>query len=298
MVDNECPMVLSGVVSPAPDNAIPLHLWSWSSRKRIGAAVDCPMRRITETGSPLSEGLVMPIETVGRTRGEQTQHNAQTGGALFGDPPRGGLGAIIATAVDEVLAISATGPPALCATGPRNRVAVPGVRVRTIIAATAMDTGWRHRWFTADIRVTSAIPAEVLIVDRRLAIIHVPEWSTGPVLHRHPAVVKTTVDLFERVWRSATPIDHFNGTDSAELTPREQFLLSLLADGVTDDAAAKRLGVSVRTIRRIIAELKDRFGANNRFQLGIEATNRGWLSPKKLNRPGCDGVRSGSVTAG
>jgi DNA-binding NarL/FixJ family response regulator len=63
----------------------------------------------------------------------------------------------------------------------------------------------------------------------------------------------------------------------AGLSPTDRHLLRLLADGLTDEAAAKRLGISARTVRRIMADLMDRLGAESRFEAGVEAARRGWL---------------------
>ena len=53
------------------------------------------------------------------------------------------------------------------------------------------------------------------------------------------------------------------------LTPREKTLVELLAAGHTDASAAKRLGCSPRTVSYTLRALMDRFGVENRFQLGL-----------------------------
>jgi DNA-binding NarL/FixJ family response regulator len=53
------------------------------------------------------------------------------------------------------------------------------------------------------------------------------------------------------------------------LDPREQVLVSLLATGLTDASAARRLRVSPRTVTNVLRALMDRLGVNNRFQLGL-----------------------------
>jgi DNA-binding CsgD family transcriptional regulator len=65
----------------------------------------------------------------------------------------------------------------------------------------------------------------------------------------------------------------------AETSPTvsELLLLRLLADGSKDEAAARALGVSVRTVRRMVADLMRRLDARSRFQAGILAQRRGWL---------------------
>ncbi|MBX6389074.1 MAG: LuxR family transcriptional regulator [Frankia sp.] len=68
------------------------------------------------------------------------------------------------------------------------------------------------------------------------------------------------------------------GEDGAQLpSPAELLLLRLLAEGVKDEAAARTLGLSVRTVRRMVAELMRQLDARSRFQAGILATQRGWL---------------------
>nr|WP_240522031.1 helix-turn-helix transcriptional regulator [Amycolatopsis vastitatis] len=61
------------------------------------------------------------------------------------------------------------------------------------------------------------------------------------------------------------------------LSDRERQLLTLLTAGYTDESAAVRLGVSVRTVRRMVAGIMDRLGARSRFQAGVKAADRGWL---------------------
>lgn len=61
------------------------------------------------------------------------------------------------------------------------------------------------------------------------------------------------------------------------LTAAEQYLVELLASGITDEAIARHLGVTARTLRRRIRDLHDRLGSSGRFQAGVRAAQRGWL---------------------
>jgi DNA-binding CsgD family transcriptional regulator len=54
----------------------------------------------------------------------------------------------------------------------------------------------------------------------------------------------------------------------------------LRAEGHTDEAIAKRLGVSHRTARRIASELMERLDARSRFEAGVRALQQGWLPPR------------------
>ena len=54
-------------------------------------------------------------------------------------------------------------------------------------------------------------------------------------------------------------------------------LLKLMASGLTDEAAGRRLGVSARTMRRQMADLMERLDTTSRFEAGLKAAQRGWI---------------------
>lgn len=54
-------------------------------------------------------------------------------------------------------------------------------------------------------------------------------------------------------------------------------MLTLLVGGLKDEAIARQLGWSVRTMRRRISRLHEELGAANRFQAGVIAARRGWI---------------------
>jgi DNA-binding CsgD family transcriptional regulator len=56
---------------------------------------------------------------------------------------------------------------------------------------------------------------------------------------------------------------------TVQLTDRERRIVALLAAGHTDASAAEQLGLSVRTVAYTVRTLMDRFGVQNRFQLGL-----------------------------
>jgi DNA-binding NarL/FixJ family response regulator len=71
----------------------------------------------------------------------------------------------------------------------------------------------------------------------------------------------------------ATDPGHKRSAPAAE----DAHLLALMAAGLKDEVVARRLGLSLRTVRRRIANLMDELGADTRFQAGLEAARRGWL---------------------
>jgi DNA-binding CsgD family transcriptional regulator len=140
------------------------------------------------------------------------------------------------------------------------------------------------RWLSSlgpEIRSAAVVPVRMTIVDRSVAaILHrQPQLPLEMFVVREPALVIPLVELFEASWASAAPIDGPDPKQAEEKEPSQQELglLRLLASGSTDEAAAKKLGVSVRTVRRIMAELMDQLEASSRFEAGHKATQRGWL---------------------
>ena len=140
------------------------------------------------------------------------------------------------------------------------------------------------RWLSRlgpEIRSAPVVPIRMTIVDRSVAaIIHrEPQLPVEMFVVREPALVIPLVELYEVSWAGAKPIDEPapDGEDEKEPTQQELALLRFLASGSTDEAAAKKLGVSVRTVRRIMAELMDQLEASSRFEAGHKATQRGWL---------------------
>jgi DNA-binding CsgD family transcriptional regulator len=53
------------------------------------------------------------------------------------------------------------------------------------------------------------------------------------------------------------------------LSERERALVALLSQGHTDQEAAEHLGISPRSVTNLVRGLMDRFGVDNRFQLGL-----------------------------
>ncbi|HEY0448972.1 helix-turn-helix transcriptional regulator [Actinophytocola sp.] len=162
--------------------------------------------------------------------------------------------------------------------GVRYRVLVPDSARTEPVLATRLGT---LSLAGADTRTVAEVPTDALVIDGSVVVLPVDRNASGPTtgtaVFRLPSVVTTTTELFERVWLSAVPLTASDLPDSADLGARERELLSLLSAGSTDESAAARLGVSVRTVRRMVADIMNRLGARSRFQAGVKAADRGWL---------------------
>jgi DNA-binding CsgD family transcriptional regulator/sugar-specific transcriptional regulator TrmB len=139
------------------------------------------------------------------------------------------------------------------------------------------------RWRTergVQVRTAPILPPRMLIFDRCVAVVPLDPADTklGALCTREPAIVTTLVAIYEQAWHTAVPLGTLADPDTdTGLTPLDRDLLTLLAGGMTDDAAGHRLGVSGRTVRRQMAALMERLGAASRFEAGLKAAQRGWL---------------------
>lgn len=128
-----------------------------------------------------------------------------------------------------------------------------------------------------EIRLMPRPPSRLLIFGDEAVMVPV-EWGRRPlrrIVLRAPGVVDAFVLLFELLWRSAVP---FTGEAvSASETPDQARadILRLLAAGAKDETIARQLGMSLRTVRRRVAELLAELGGSTRFQAGVEAVRRG-----------------------
>lgn len=58
-----------------------------------------------------------------------------------------------------------------------------------------------------------------------------------------------------------------SGVDASRLTPREREVLSAMAHGLTAKQCGKELGISPRTVEKLRAGLRMRFGVHNAAEL-------------------------------
>lgn len=127
------------------------------------------------------------------------------------------------------------------------------------------------------IRVISELPTRMFILGDSHAVLPEPlGFADEPRVHvRQRSVVAALTLWFEALWANATPVPAF---DTGEARPDlRRFLLEQLVAGAQDEVIARKLGISLRTVRRRIAALMTELGVDTRFQAGVEAVRRGWL---------------------
>jgi DNA-binding CsgD family transcriptional regulator/sugar-specific transcriptional regulator TrmB len=139
------------------------------------------------------------------------------------------------------------------------------------------------RWLTelgGKVRTVPTLPLRMVLFDREIALvpIDIDDTRRGAVQLTAPAVIAALVALFEQIWHSAIPLGDEAERASEELTLQERELIRLLSQGVTDEVAARQLGISLRTERRMMAAIMRRLGARSRFEAGMLAGKRKWTA--------------------
>jgi hypothetical protein len=126
------------------------------------------------------------------------------------------------------------------------------------------------------VRVTDSIPFKMVVADRTVAAVplDLELHYNGVLLIRDPVVVQALVRTHRTWWDTGDdPTRHMVGPVPAHL----RSVLHAMLTGLTDEAAAARLGMSGRTYSRRVGELLTALGTTSRFRAGAEAARRGWL---------------------
>lgn len=125
---------------------------------------------------------------------------------------------------------------------------------------------------SVEMRVTDASLQELLVADRRVALISSRNETARQALVVHsPIMLRALHGLFVQSWANASPINLFARFNDFRQSETTRQILTLLRDGHKDDTAARELGMSVRTYRRHVADIMRDINATSRFQAGVRA---------------------------
>lgn len=129
----------------------------------------------------------------------------------------------------------------------------------------------------AQIRTLSRVPQAAVVFDNTLAVMCTLPGSDGELTARRVRdqnVVGFLVDTFDQLWDGAMPFASDEPGYADTVDDLQQSIARLMAQGLTDEVVARRLGMSVRTCRRHIAALLHHLDAVSRFQAGVQAASR------------------------
>ncbi len=141
------------------------------------------------------------------------------------------------------------------------------------------------------IRVSDADFHNMVIIDRQVGAI----WGgTGARLPygfviRDPDLLRALHQFAVVLWEAAPRLSRNLTLPQPEFDQSALAVLRALDLGLKDEPAARRLGVSLRTYRRYVADIMARLGVTTRFQIGARAAELGLLTASvnsHLERPG------------
>ncbi|WP_406216155.1 LuxR C-terminal-related transcriptional regulator [Streptomyces canus] len=192
------------------------------------------------------------------------------------------LSAVSARCCKEVMTIQPGGgrpPKVLEEAFPRDEAMLQrGIKIRTLYQHTARFSGATRDYVRAmekaggEVRTVKDLFGRMLVFDREVVFIPSQDSAEGAILTREPSIVGFLCAFFDQTWRSAVPFFESLGEDISDDV--KQSILQLLIDGHKDEVVARRMGLSVRTCRRHIAEIMQEIGAESRFQAGYLAAGR------------------------
>ena len=158
-----------------------------------------------------------------------------------------------------------------------------GVALRVVYSAEALaaprkfDTVRALTELGERARTLPALPLKLMIVDRRTARVSL---TTDAYATESVAIIQTSglldalIALFEAYWGRAHPM---GGAGASELSRAEARVLELLGAGFKDEAIARNLRTSMRTVGRRVERILAHLDAATRFQAGAQAARRNWL---------------------
>jgi DNA-binding CsgD family transcriptional regulator len=125
----------------------------------------------------------------------------------------------------------------------------------------------------ARIRVNARATRPMTILNRATALIDLTGVQ-GAANHEsvqinNPDLVRLAVGQFEQLWRSAIPLTGRTPVTLDSFTERQRRVLELLSGGRTDEQVGRELGLSSRSVRTEVAAIRQRLGAQSRFQAGM-----------------------------
>jgi DNA-binding CsgD family transcriptional regulator len=132
----------------------------------------------------------------------------------------------------------------------------------------------------AEVRLSTLLPFPLILVDNELAYVAAApqDEQMGALEIRGPEVCRVLRATFDYCWTTAAaPQALAAATRDASFSRRELVILDMLAIGMKDETMARAMGISSRTLRRVMRNLMDKLGAESRFQAGMRMAALGLI---------------------
>jgi len=163
----------------------------------------------------------------------------------------------------------------------------------------SLHTAFQGRVQGGRFRLLEGVPLKLALFDRTTALVPADpdDPGAGSLVVHSPALVLALAELFENLWARAVPVELAiarateaeNGASDDLMEERVRFvaeartrdILDLMAAGLTDEAIARTLGVSRRTVQKHVSDLADALGARTRFQIALLVADKGLLGQRR-----------------
>jgi hypothetical protein len=127
-----------------------------------------------------------------------------------------------------------------------------------------------------EVRLRVRMPIKMFHVDDSIALVGIGPTARTALLVRAEAILAMLAEWFDLLWEDPATVRLPEEVD--ESAPDEIQLRVLRMMPTDDDTTiARRLKLSVSTVRRHIKALYVMLGVNNRFAAGMVAAKRGWI---------------------
>lgn len=157
-----------------------------------------------------------------------------------------------------------------------------GVKVRALYTRqfAALDGADAHFERAADLGVVCRlVPVRqvfMAVVDRECVVVDRaqepgPRWTQ---IFRDPGDVAVLAEMYENSWASSDPV---GATMTETLTCEQLTALRMMSAGMKDDRIARQMGISPRTLSRLVARAMTELGVRSRFEAGVRAKELGLL---------------------
>lgn len=164
-------------------------------------------------------------------------------------------------------------PPASLRAGVRYQLLYEIDCQRTEIGASTID---RCATAGAQTRLRVRLPVRMLHVDDAVALLAADRSTATAVLVQAPAILAMLAEWFDLLWDHPTTMVHPVGGRRPGLTAVQREVLKLMLTG-DDGTIARRLELSVTTVRRHIKAIYGELGVNSRFAAGMAAAKLNWI---------------------
>jgi DNA-binding CsgD family transcriptional regulator/sugar-specific transcriptional regulator TrmB len=169
-----------------------------------------------------------------------------------------------------------------------------GVRLRSVYDSDgftdeiSLRTALRGTATGGELRLSSGLPMKLVVFDGTAAIMPLrkDDPAVGSLVVHSSTLLEVLTALFESVWERAVPVSLETGPTPLPTGAERQDdgphgrtseILRLMSVGMKDDAIARALRLSRRTVQTHISDLGRQLGARTRFQIALLARERGWF---------------------